>query len=312
MNKETNNLIMTAYEAQEVFSLEEDFNESVEELDYDPSDLISDSVKLYLNEINSYPLLDLETEKQLAKQIAAGDKGAKDKMIKHNLRLVVSIAKKYKGCGISFLDLIQEGNIGLIKAVDKYDLNRGFRFSTYATWWFRLSISRALADQSRTIRIPGHVVLLLSKIKKVSTPYFQKYGKNPSETELSDFLNIPVDKIHVALDMSQALTSLDTPIGDDEEDSIGDLIADEAVDNPLTSIFCESSKEIITQVFSTLSPREAEILSLRFGLNEATPKTLEEVGEYLHLSKERVRQLEGKALRKLRHPVRAKMLKEAL
>lgn len=312
MNKETNNLIMTAHEAQEVFSFEEDFNESVEELDYDPSDLINDSVKLYLSEINSYPLLDLETEKQLARQIAAGDKDAKDKMIKHNLRLVVSIAKKYKGCGISFLDLIQEGNIGLIKAVDKYDLNKGFRFSTYATWWIRQSISRALADQSRTIRIPGHVVELLSKIKKVSTPYFQKYGKNPSETELSDLLNTPVDKIHVALDMSQALTSLDTPVGDDEEDSIGDLIADEAVDNPLTSIFCESSREIITQVFSTLNPREAEILSLRFGLNEATPKTLEEVGEYLHLSKERVRQLEGKALRKLRHPIRAKMLREAL
>lgn len=311
INETNKNVMVNEVEAQEIFSIEEEI-ENIEELDYDPSDLVNNSVKLYLSEVNAYPLLSLDAEKELAALAAKGNKIAKEKLIKHNLRLVVSIAKKYRGCGISFADLIQEGNLGLIKAVDKYELDKGFRLSTYATWWIRQSISKALGDQSRTIRIPGHVVELLHKIKKVSTPYFQKNGCNPDPAVLAELLNTPLEKIQIALTMSQATTSLDIPVGDEEEDCIGDLIADESNESPLVNIFSDDSRTIIEKVFSTLSIREAEILSLRFGLNNEIPKTLEEVGEHFGLSKERVRQLESKALRKLRNPVRAKMLKEAL
>ena len=310
MIKETEEVMITEEEAQEVFCLDEEAEVEDNELDYDSSDLVNDSVKMYLSEINEIPLLSAEKEKILAEKIAKGNKEAIQTLVKHNLRLVVSIAKKYRGCGISFLDLVQEGNIGLIKAAEKYDVNRGFRFSTYATWWVRQSISRALAEQSRTIRIPGHVVELLNKIKKVSTPFSQKYHRNPTEEELSNMLSVEKEKIHVALDMSQAISSLDTPIGEDEEDSIGDLIADNSLEDPLTAMMEEANKAIIENVFDSLEKREAQILKMRFGLL-GNPMTLEEVGEKFSLSRERVRQLEIKALRKLRNPIRTRMLMEA-
>ena len=309
INEKNTELLIDEYEAQEVFSIEED-EETEEVLDYDASDLINDSVKLYLSEINGKPLLSYEMEVNLAKRSAVGDLQAKNTLIEHNLRLVVSVAKKYRGCGISFLDLIQEGNVGLIRAAEKYDVTKGYRFSTYATWWIRQSISRALADQSRTIRIPGHVVELLNRIKKISTPFSQKNDRMPTEKELSEMLGVEVEKIHIALDMSQAVSSLDTPVGEEEEDTIGSLIADDSVESPLTAMIKEVNRKNIDAVLATLTERESQILSFRFGLN-CEPKTLEEVGEYFSLSKERVRQLEMKALRKLRHPVRAKMLREA-
>lgn len=310
MIKETEEVMITEEEAQEVFYLAEETEVEDNDLDYDSSDLVNDSVKMYLSEINEIPLLSAEKEKILAEKIAKGNKEAIQTLVKHNLRLVVSIAKKYRGCGISFLDLVQEGNIGLIKAAEKYDVSRGFRFSTYATWWVRQSISRALAEQSRTIRIPGHVVELLNKIKKVSIPFSQKYHRNPTEEELSDMLSVEKEKIHVALDMSQAISSLDTPIGEDEEDSIGDLIADNSLEDPLAAMMEETNKAIIENVFDSLEKREAQILKMRFGLL-GNPMTLEEVGEKFSLSRERVRQLEIKALRKLRNPIRTKMLMEA-
>lgn len=298
-------VVISDIEAQEIFDAEEDFVE-----EYDSSELVHDSVKLYLSQINGFPLMSHEMEKTIALEAAAGNEVARAALINHNLRLVVSIAKRYRGCGFSFLDLIQEGNMGLIKAAEKFEVSKGFRFSTYATWWIRQSISRALAEQSRTIRIPGHVVELLAKIKKVSSTYFQKYDKQPTDKELADLLNVDVEKIQIALEMSQATSSLDTPLNDDEEDSIGDLIADDAAESPLANLFAEANKEIINQVLSTLEEREAQIISYRFGLS-GTPLTLEETGAKCNLSYERVRQLENKALRKLRNPVRAKMLKEA-
>lgn len=298
-------VVISDIEAQEIFDVEEDFVE-----EYDSSELVHDSVKLYLSQINGFPLMSYEMEKTIALEAAAGNEVARAALINHNLRLVVSIAKRYRGCGLSFLDLIQEGNMGLIKAAEKFEVSKGFRFSTYATWWIRQSISRALAEQSRTIRIPGHVVELLAKIKKVSSTYFQKYDKQPTDQELADLLNVDVEKIQIALEMSQATSSLDTPLNDDEEDSIGDLIADDTTESPLANLFAEANKEIINQVLSTLEDREAQIIGYRFGLN-GTPLTLEETGAKCNLSYERVRQLENKALRKLRNPVRAKMLKEA-
>lgn len=298
-------VVISDIEAQEIFDAEEDFVE-----EYDSSELVHDSVKLYLSQINGFPLMSHEMEKTIALEAAAGNEVARAALINHNLRLVVSIAKRYRGCGLSFLDLIQEGNMGLIKAAEKFEVSKGFRFSTYATWWIRQSISRALAEQSRTIRIPGHVVELLAKIKKVSSTYFQKYDKQPTDKELADLLNVDVEKIQIALEMSQATSSLDTPLNDDEEDSIGDLIADDATESPLANLFAEANKEIINQVLSTLEEREAQIIGYRFGLS-GTPLTLEETGAKCNLSYERVRQLENKALRKLRNPVRAKMLKEA-
>lgn len=311
MVKENTTLFMDEIEAKELFAEEEvDMDDEVE-LDYDSSDLINDSVKMYLAAINNKPLLSREQEIILAQKATSGDRAAKNTLIEHNLRLVVSVAKRYRGCGITFLDLIQEGNLGLIKAVDKFELAKGYRFSTYATWWIRQSIGRALADQSRTIRIPGHVLELLSKMKKVSNLFFEENLREPTDKELAKILNTDLEKIQVARDMSQAVTSLDTPIGDDEEDSIGDMIADSG--EPLFSRLFELDKnEVLNTVLNTLSEREASILRMRFGIGVKQPQTLEDVGETLNISKERVRQIEGKALRKLRHPMRIKILKEAL
>lgn len=271
-----------------------------------------DSVSLYLKQISAIPLLSAEEEKALGIRIAEGDKKAADELVSHNLRLVVSIAKRYRGCGISLLDLIQEGNIGLMKAAEKFDLEKGCRFNTHATWWIRQTINRSLADKSRTIRIPSNVSELVNKIKKVSTPMTQKLNRFPTPQELSAELGIEIEKIETALDMSQMISSLDVPIGEDEETSVGDLIADPHLENPLKKLTEECNKEIIEAVLSTLTPREADVLRRRFGIETGEPQTLEEIGQSYGVTRERIRQIETKAMRKMRNPMRVKVLKEAL
>lgn len=288
------------------FELEED-----DENDLDYSGIVGDSTRYYLKEIGKIPLLTFEEERALANKIAAGDEEAVDTMVMHNLRLVVSIAKKYTGCGLSLLDLIQEGNTGLIEAARKYDVNKGFRFSTYATWWVRQKIGRALSDQSRSIRIPAHIAELVSRIKKVTGTLIQKLGRTPTEEELAAVLGVEVDKIKVALDMSQAVSSLDVPVGDDEETTVGDLQADKSAQNPMTSLISEANRQVIESVLATLNEREANVLRLRFGFDTDHACTLEEIGEVLGVTRERVRQIETKALRKMRHPARMTILKEA-
>ena len=288
------------------FELEEE-----DENDLDYSGIVGDSTRYYLKEIGKIPLLTFEEERALANKIAAGDKEAVDTMVMHNLRLVVSIAKKYTGCGLSLLDLIQEGNTGLIEAAHKYDVNKGFRFSTYATWWVRQKIGRALSDQSRSVRIPAHIAELVSRIKKVTGTLIQKLGRTPTEEELAEVLGVEVDKIKVALDMSQAVSSLDVPVGDDDETTIGDLQADHSAQNPMASLITEANKQVIESVLATLNEREANVLRLRFGMESDHAHTLEEIGEKMGVTRERVRQIEVKALRKMRHPARMNILKEA-
>lgn len=303
MNDE--DIFLSEEDAHEAFELEED------EADLDYSGIVNDSTRFYLKEISKIPLLSFEEEKALALRIANGDKEAEDIMVQHNLRLVVSIAKKYTGCGLSLLDLIQEGNTGLIEAARKYDVNKGFRFSTYATWWVRQKIGRALSDQSRSIRIPAHIAELVSRIKKVTGTLIQKLGRTPTEEELAAVLGVEVDKIKVALDMSQAVSSLDVPVGDDEETTVGDLQADKSVQNPMTNLITEANRQVIESVLATLNEREANVLRLRFGFDTDHAYTLEEIGEVLGVTRERVRQIETKAIKKLRHPLRAAILKEA-
>lgn len=296
---------MSDEDIYEAFELEED------ESDLDYSGIVGDSTRYYLKEISKIPLLTFEEERALANRIAAGDKEAVDIMVQHNLRLVVSIAKKYTGCGLSLLDLIQEGNTGLIEAAHKYDVNKGFRFSTYATWWVRQKIGRALSDQSRSIRIPAHIAELVSRIKKVTGTLIQKLGRTPTEEELATVLGVEVDKIKIALDMSQAVSSLDVPVGDDEETTVGDLQADKSAQNPMTNLITEANRQVIESVLATLNEREANVLRLRFGFDTDHAYTLEEIGEVLGVTRERVRQIEVKALRKMRHPARMMILKEA-
>lgn len=288
------------------FELEEE-----DENDLDYSGIVGDSTRYYLKEIGKIPLLTFDEERALANKIAAGDEEAVDTMVMHNLRLVVSIAKKYTGCGLSLLDLIQEGNTGLIEAAHKYDVNKGFRFSTYATWWVRQKIGRALSDQSRSVRIPAHIAELVSRIKKVTGTLIQKLGRTPTEEELAEVLGVEADKIKVALDMSQAVSSLDVPVGDDDETTIGDLQADHSAQNPMASLITEANKQVIESVLATLNEREANVLRLRFGMESDHAHTLEEIGEKMGVTRERVRQIEVKALRKMRHPARMNILKEA-
>ena len=296
-----------------VMIMEEDARElnETETYDYD-SGIVLDGVKAYLKSIGNHPRLNFDQEKELSAKALAGDRNAVNTLVECNLLLVVSVAKKYYGCGLPLLDLIQEGNLGLIKAAEKYDGSKGFRFSTYATYWIRQAISRALGDQSRTIRIPANMVELLSKVKKATAELTQKLGRAPSDKEIAAHMDIELDKVQTVMDLAQATTSLDTPVDDEGETSMGDLIADNSIENPVAAMIREANSQIIAAVFETLGQREGDILKMRFGIGYEKAMTLEEVGNHYGLSKERIRQLENKAIRKLRNPVRAKMLREAM
>lgn len=270
-----------------------------------------DGIKAYLKSIGNHPRLTLEEEQELSRRAKTGDKAAVNKLVESNLLLVVSIAKKYYGCGLPLLDLIQEGNIGLITAANKYDGEKGFRFSTYATYWIRQAISRALGEQSRTIRIPANMIDLLNKIKKATVELTQSLNRQPTDEELAEKLGVEIDKVQAALDIAQVSSSLDTPIDDEGETSMGDLIADTKASNVGDDLIKEANSQIIEGVLSTLSNREAEIIRMRFGIGRDRPMTLEEVGTHYGLSRERIRQVETKALRKLRNPMRTNMLREA-
>ena len=271
-----------------------------------------DPVKVYLKEIGRVPLLSAEEEIELAIRIMDGDEHAKKRLSEANLRLVVSIAKRYVGRGMQFLDLIQEGNLGLIKAVEKFDYTKGFKFSTYATWWIRQAITRAIADQARTIRIPVHMVETINKVKKVSSQLLHKNGHEPMAEEIAEELGMPVDKVREIMRVAQEPVSLETPIGEEEDSHLGDFIPDDEAPAPADAASHTLLKEQLGDVLATLTPREAKVLRLRFGLEDGRPRTLEEVGKEFDVTRERIRQIEAKALRKLRHPSRSKKLKDFL
>jgi len=271
---------------------------------------MDDPVKVYLKEIGRIPLLTAEEEIELAIKISEDDEKAKKRLAEANLRLVVSIAKRYVGRGMQFLDLIQEGNLGLIKAVDKFDYTKGFKFSTYATWWIRQAITRAIADQARTIRIPVHMVETINKVKKAKTQLLHMSGHEPTPEEISEFLEMPVDKVREILRVAQDPVSLETPIGEEEDSHLGDFIPDDEALAPADAASMSILKEQLAEVLKTLTPREEKVLSLRFGLDDGNPKTLEEVGKEFNVTRERIRQIEAKALRKLRHPSRSKKLRD--
>lgn len=273
---------------------------------------IDDPVKVYLKEIGRVQLLTPEEEIDLAVRIKDGDEVAKKRLAEANLRLVVSIAKRYLGRGMQFLDLIQEGNLGLIKAVEKFDYTKGFKFSTYATWWIRQAITRAIADQARTIRIPVHMVETINKVKKVSSQLLHTNGHEPSADEISDELGMPVDKVREILRVAQEPVSLETPIGEEEDSHLGDFIPDDDAPAPQDAASHTLLKEQLNEVLDTLTPREEKVLRLRFGLEDGRSRTLEEVGKEFNVTRERIRQIEAKALRKLRHPSRSKKLKDFL
>lgn len=273
---------------------------------------MDDPVKVYLKEIGRVPLLTPEEEIEYAMRIADNDPVAKKRLAEANLRLVVSIAKRYVGRGMQFLDLIQEGNMGLIKAVDKFDYTKGFKFSTYATWWIRQAITRAIADQARTIRIPVHMVETINKVKKANSQLLHQNGKEPTPEEIADFLDMPTEKVREILRVSQEPVSLETPIGEEEDSHLGDFIPDDDALAPADAASMSLLKEQLDEVLKTLTPREAKVLSLRFGLKDGNPKTLEEVGKEFNVTRERIRQIEAKALRKLRHPSRSRKLRDYL
>ncbi len=273
---------------------------------------IDDPVKVYLKEIGRVPLLTSEEEIELAIRIGNNDEQAKKRLSEANLRLVVSIAKRYVGRGMQFLDLIQEGNLGLIKAVEKFDYTKGFKFSTYATWWIRQAITRAIADQARTIRIPVHMVETINKVKKISSQLLHKNGHEPTAEEIAAELEMPIEKVREIMRVAQEPVSLETPIGEEEDSHLGDFIPDDEAPAPADAASHTLLKEQLAEVLSTLTPREAKVLSLRFGLEDGHPRTLEEVGKEFDVTRERIRQIEAKALRKLRHPSRSKKLKDFL
>ena len=273
---------------------------------------IDDPVKVYLKEIGRVPLLTPDEEVDLAVRISNGDEAAKKRLSEANLRLVVSIAKRYLGRGMQFLDLIQEGNLGLIKAVEKFDYTKGFKFSTYATWWIRQAITRAIADQARTIRIPVHMVETINKVKKVSSQLLHKNGHDPSAEEIAEELDMPIDKVREIMRVAQEPVSLETPIGEEEDSHLGDFIEDSDAPAPADAASHTLLKEQLEDVLSTLTPREKKVLELRFGLEDGRNRTLEEVGKEFNVTRERIRQIEAKALRKLRHPSRSKRLKDFL
>ena len=273
---------------------------------------LDDPVRMYLKEIGKVPLLTPEEEQELAKRMAEGDAEAKHRMEEANLRLVVSIAKRYVGRGMLFLDLIQEGNLGLIKAVEKFDYTKGYKFSTYATWWIRQAITRAIADQARTIRIPVHMVETINKVIRVSRQLLQELGHDPSAEEIAAEMNMPVDKVRDILKIAQEPVSLETPIGEEEDSHLGDFIPDEDASEPSEAASFSLLKEQLMEVLDTLTPREKKVLELRFGIVDGRTRTLEEVGKEFNVTRERIRQIEAKALRKLRHPSRSKKLRDFL
>ena len=273
---------------------------------------IEDPVRMYLKEIGKVPLLSAEEEIELAKRMADGDEEAKKRLAEANLRLVVSIAKRYVGRGMLFLDLIQEGNLGLIKAVEKFDYQKGFKFSTYATWWIRQAITRAIADQARTIRIPVHMVETINKLIRVSRQLLQELGREPTPEEIAAELDMPVDRVREILKISQEPVSLETPIGEEEDSHLGDFIQDDNVPVPAEAAAQTLLKEQLDEVLSTLTEREQKVLRLRFGMSDGRARTLEEVGKEFDVTRERIRQIEAKALRKLRHPSRSRKLRDYL
>ncbi|MCI8755634.1 MAG: RNA polymerase sigma factor RpoD [Oscillospiraceae bacterium] len=273
---------------------------------------IDDPVKVYLKEIGRVPLLSADEEINLAVRMSEGDLAARRRLSEANLRLVVSIAKRYVGRGMQFLDLIQEGNLGLIKAVEKFDHTKGFKFSTYATWWIRQAITRAIADQARTIRIPVHMVETINKVKKVSSQLLHKNGHEPTAEEIAEELSMPADKVREIMRVAQEPVSLETPIGEEEDSHLGDFIPDDDAPAPADAASHILLKEQLSEVLQTLTPREEKVLRLRFGLEDGRSRTLEEVGKEFNVTRERIRQIEAKALRKLRHPSRSKRLKDFL
>ena len=293
--------------------------EEEEEVDMEKIDLsvpdgisIEDPVRMYLKEIGKVPLLSAEEEIDLARRMSEGDESAKKRLAEANLRLVVSIAKRYVGRGMLFLDLIQEGNLGLIKAVEKFDYQKGFKFSTYATWWIRQAITRAIADQARTIRIPVHMVETINKLIRVSRQLLQELGREPLPEEIAKELDMPVDRVREIMKISQEPVSLETPIGEEEDSHLGDFIQDDNVPVPAEAAAATLLKEQLNEVLDTLTDREQKVLRLRFGMNDGRARTLEEVGKEFDVTRERIRQIEAKALRKLRHPSRSRKLRDYL
>ena len=274
--------------------------------------MIDDPVKLYLKEIGRVPLLDADREADLARRMSEGDEKAKKELVEANLRLVVSIAKRYVGKGLFFLDLIQEGNLGLMKAVSKFDYTKGYKFSTYATWWIRQAITRAIADQARTIRIPVHMVETIHKVTKVSRQMLQEKGREVSAAEVAKEMNMNPDKVREIMKIAQDPISLETPVGEEEDSHIGDFIEDQESPAPAEAASYELLREQLNEVLHTLTPREEQVLRLRFGLEDGRQRTLEEVGQQFNITRERIRQIEAKALRKLRHPSRSKKLRDYL
>ncbi|MFA5561275.1 MAG: RNA polymerase sigma factor RpoD [Eubacteriales bacterium] len=273
---------------------------------------IDDPVRMYLKEIGKIPLLDADRELYLAEQIALGSKEAKDELVEANLRLVVSIAKRHVGKGMYFLDLIQEGNLGLMKAVEKFDPSKGFKFSTYATWWIRQAITRAIADQARTIRIPVHMVETIHKVSRTARKLLQEYGREPTTDEIGQELNMSADKVREIMKIAQDPVSLETPIGEEEDSHLGDFVEDNDSPAPSETASYALLREQLCAVLHTLTSREEQVLKLRFGLEDGRPRTLEEVGKQFNITRERIRQIEAKALRKLRHPSRSKPLRDYL
>ena len=300
-------------ELEEIEEIEEVTEEEIAETEA-MADTFStdDPVRMYLKEIGKVPLLTPEEEQVLAKRMAEGDEDAKRRMAEANLRLVVSIAKRYVGRGMLFLDLIQEGNLGLIKAVEKFDYTKGYKFSTYATWWIRQAITRAIADQARTIRIPVHMVETINKVIRVSRQLLQELGHDPSPEEIAAVMNMPVEKVRDILKIAQEPVSLETPIGEEEDSHLGDFIPDEDASEPSEAASFSLLKEQLMEVLDTLTPREKKVLELRFGIVDGRTRTLEEVGKEFNVTRERIRQIEAKALRKLRHPSRSKKLRDFL
>ena len=305
-------LTITDDDGDDEILINDDIEEDVEKIDISVPDGISieDPVRMYLKEIGKVPLLSAEEEIELAKKMEEGDERAKQKLAETNLRLVVSIAKRYVGRGMLFLDLIQEGNLGLIKAVEKFDYRKGYKFSTYATWWIRQAITRAIADQARTIRIPVHMVETINKLIRVQRQLLQELGREPQPEEIAKEMDIPVERVREILKISQEPVSLETPIGEEEDSHLGDFIQDDNVPVPAEAAAFQLLKEQLVEVLDTLTEREKKVLTLRFGLEDGRARPLEEVGKEFKVTRERIRQIEAKALRKLRHPSRSRKLRD--